>query len=69
MKQFTLTLHTWEYRGDHSPDVQIAVAVDPTERIGDLVDRLLPDPREHLEVRLVWDKPAALDTKAGEGER
>lgn len=46
-------VRTTQYLGDHGREVSIAVAPKPGESVEDFTARVLSDPNDHIELRLV----------------
>ena len=53
--EMNILLHTDDYRGDHSADVQIAVKALPGETLEQIAARLLRKPADRLEIRRVFE--------------
>lgn len=56
--KLSVLLHTSEYRGDHSADVQVAYEVRPRETVEELAKRLLAgQPGDYVAIRVAQELP------------
>ena len=53
--KLNILLKTSDYRGDHSADIWVAHEVKPQETVEELAKRLLTNPQEVIEIRVVGD--------------